>query len=98
MVKIIVIINLIISLVLLYLAWRIWQLRLQLATIANWFLATEDTTHLLLNKAPEAIGIGQQNIHNLRTKKQALDSQIQQLRQIISVLILSRQVWHRYFR
>ncbi len=98
MVIIIVIINLIISLTLLYLAWQVWQLRLKISTIANWLLGIENTVHLLLYQAPETIGITQKNIHNLRTRKQALDLQIQQLQQILSLLILGRQVWRRYFR
>ncbi|MHC0062732.1 hypothetical protein ACWATR_07370 [Nostoc sp. UIC 10890] len=97
MVILVVIINTLISLTLLYVAWRVWQLKQQLAYIADRLTAYESCTHTALNKAPENIYLSQQNIHNLRQRNQALQIQIQQVRQIISLLLLGRQIWQRYF-
>ncbi|MBN3938505.1 MAG: hypothetical protein V7L21_25885 [Nostoc sp.] len=97
MVILVVIINTLISLVLLYVAWRVWQLKQQLAYIADRLTADESCTNAALNKAPENIYLSQQNIYNLRQRNQALQMQIQQVRQIISLLLLGRQIWQRYF-
>jgi len=98
MVILVIVINTLISLILLYVAWRVWQLKQQLAYIADRLTAYESCTHAALNKAPENIYLSQDNIYNLRQKNQALQMQIQQVRQIISLLLLGRQIWQRYFR
>jgi len=98
MVILVILINTLISLILLYVAWRVWQLKQQLAYIADRLTAYESCTHAALNKAPENIYLSQDNIYNLRQKNQALQMQIQQVRQIISLLLLGRQIWQRYFR
>ena len=98
MVILVILINTLISLILLYVAWRVWQLKQQLAYIADRLTAYESCTHAALNKAPENIHLSQDNIYNLRQKNQALQMQIQQVRQIISLLLLGRQIWQRYFR
>jgi hypothetical protein len=97
MVILVILINTLISLTLFYVAWRVWQLKQQLAYIADRLAAYETCTHVALNKAPENIYLSQQNIYNLRQKNQALQIQIQQVRQIISLLLLGRQIWQRYF-
>ncbi|MEH2374630.1 hypothetical protein [Nostoc sp.] len=98
MVILVMLVNTLISLILLYVAWRVWQLKQQLAYIADRLTAYESCTHAALNKAPENIYLSQDNIYNLRQKNQALQMQIQQVRQIISLLLLGRQIWQRYFR
>ncbi|MEH1968437.1 MULTISPECIES: hypothetical protein [unclassified Nostoc] len=97
MVILVVIINTLFSLLLLYVAWRVWQLKQQLAYITDRLTAYESCTHTALNKAPENIYLSQQNIYNLRQRNQALQMQIQQVRQIISLLLLGQQIWQRYF-
>lgn len=98
MVILVIVINTLISLTLLYLAWRVWQFKQQLADIADKLTAYESCTHAVLDQAPENIYLSQQNINNLRQRNQALQAQIQQLRQILSLLLLGRQIWQRYFR
>ena len=97
MVILVVIINTLVSVVLLYVAWRVWQFKQQLAYIADRLTTYESCTNAALNKAPENIYLSQQNIYNLRQRNQALQIQIQQVRQIISLLLLGRQIWQRYF-
>jgi len=97
MVTVVVVINTLISLALLYVAWRVWKLKQRLGRIADRLTAYERRCHAVLNKAPERIYTSKQNIYNLRQKNQALQMQIQQVQQIISLLLLGRQIWQRYF-
>jgi hypothetical protein len=98
MVIVVVAINTLISLILLYAAWRLWKLKKRIARIADRLVVYECHSHLLLHQAPENIYASQQGIHNLRLKNQALQVQIQQVRQIINLLLFAQQIWRRYFR
>ncbi|WP_392530631.1 hypothetical protein [Nostoc sp. C117] len=98
MVILVVVINTFISLILLYVAWQVWQLKQKLGCIADSLTAYESCTHATLHKAPENIYPSQQNIYNLRQRNQVLQMQIQQVQQIISLILLGRQIWQRYFR
>ncbi len=97
MVTVVVIINFLISLILLYIAGRVWQLKKRLANMANRLTAAERRTHTLLDKAPENISRRQQNIHNLRQANESIQVQIQQVRQIFSLLLVGQQIQRRYF-
>jgi hypothetical protein len=97
MVTIVVLINTMISLLLLYVAWRIWQLRRWLANIANIFIAADRSSYAVLHEAPKAIYKRQENIYKTRLLNQTLQLQIQQLRQIFGLLLLGQQLWRRYF-
>jgi predicted PurR-regulated permease PerM len=98
MVIVVIVINTFISLILLNVAWRVWKLKQQIAYVADRLTDYERSSHALLHKAPESISTGQGNIHNLRQQNQALHRQIQQVRQVISLLLLGRQIWQRYIR
>ncbi|MEH2160050.1 MAG: hypothetical protein V7K38_03165 [Nostoc sp.] len=98
MVILVILVNTLISLMLFYVAWRVWQLKQQLAYIADRLTIYETCTDAALNKAPENIYLSQENIYNLRQKNQALQIQIQQVRQIISLLLQGQKIWRRYFR
>ncbi|MFH7031031.1 MAG: hypothetical protein ACHBN1_38215 [Heteroscytonema crispum UTEX LB 1556] len=95
MVKNVVLINTLISLILLSVAWRVWQLRLRLAKITNALTKYERCYYGILHKAPAAIYTMQQNIKNLRSPNQGLQLQIQQVRQIVSLLSMGQQFWRR---
>lgn len=97
MVMVVVVINTLISGVLLYVAWRIWQLKQRIGRIADKLAVYERCTHAVLYQAPENIYTSQQKIENLRQKNQALQVQIQQVRQILNLLVLGRQIWRRLF-
>lgn len=98
MVTLVVTINILISLMLLFVAWRVWQLKKRIALLSDSLLHYERCSHNLLYKAPENIYLGQQNILNLRQSNQSLQIQIQQVRQIVSLLLLGRRNWGRYIR
>ncbi|MFQ4142138.1 hypothetical protein [Chlorogloeopsis sp. ULAP02] len=98
MVQIVVVINMLISAILLYIAWRVWRLRLRCTRITNWFILAERRSHAVLRNAPEAIYISQYQIQNLRQTNQVLEIQLQQLRQIVSLLVVGQRIWRRYLR
>lgn len=97
MVTVVVMINMLISLMLLYVAWQVWKLKQKLAKIADRLIAAERSTYVVLHGAGEAIYKSQGNIHNLRRKNQPQQLQIQRVRQILSLLVGGQQVWRRYF-
>ncbi|MBW4645664.1 MAG: hypothetical protein KME23_22200 [Goleter apudmare HA4340-LM2] len=97
MVTVVVIINTLISLILLYVAWRVWKLKQRLGRIADRLTAYERRSYAILYPAPDKIHTSEQKIHNLRQKNQALQVQLQQVRQIISLLLLGQQIWRRFF-
>jgi hypothetical protein len=98
MVILVVTINTFISLILLYVALQVWQLKQRLASVADTLTAYEICTHTTLHEAPENIYLNQQYIYNLRQRNQILKIQILQVQQIISLIVLGRQIWQRYFR
>lgn len=93
MVTTVVVINTLISLGLLYIAWRVWKLKLWLGKVADKLTVYERNTHAVLYQAPENIAMGQQKIHNLRQRNQKLQLQITQIRQIINLLLLGKRYW-----
>lgn len=97
MVILVVVINTLISLILLCVAWRVWQLKQEIGKIADRFTHYERCSHAVLYTAPEKISAAQQNIYHLRQGNQRLEAQIQQVRQIVSLLFLGRQVWRHSF-
>ena len=97
MVILVVAINTLISLVLFYVAWRVWKLKQLLRIITDRLSYYESCSHTLLYAAPEKISSAQQSIYNLRQKNQRLEVQIQQIRQIVSLLFFGRQIWRRSF-
>ena len=97
MVTTVVVINTIISLLLFYIAWRVWKLKQWIGCIADKLNAYERHTHAVLYKAPENIEISQQKIYSLRQGNEKLQVQIQQVRQIISLLLLGKRFWGRSF-
>ena len=97
MVIAVVVINTLISWILLYAAWRIWKLKQRIGQIADRLAAYERCSHAVLYKAPENIYTSEQNLVHLRQKTQALQRQIQQVRQILNLLVVGRQIWRRLF-
>ncbi|HYW19801.1 MAG TPA: hypothetical protein VE956_10910 [Nodularia sp. (in: cyanobacteria)] len=93
----VVVINTIISLILFYIAWRVSKLKQWIGRIADKLNTYERHTHVVLYKAPENIDISQQKIYSLRQGNQMLQVQMQQVRQIISLLLLGKRFWGRSF-
>lgn len=97
MVSIVVMINTFISLILLYIARRVWKVKQRLANITNRLTAAERWTHAVLDNASANISRRQQNIYNLRQANQSIQIQVEQVRQILSLLLVGQQIYGRYF-
>ncbi|HEY9607433.1 MAG TPA: hypothetical protein V6C85_37960 [Allocoleopsis sp.] len=92
MLQIVIGINILISLLCLYVAWRVWKLRRALAIAANVVASFERNTYLTLHGAPQAIYNGQLGVRGLRERYQQLDRQLQQVQQALTVLTLLQRV------
>ncbi|MBD2438188.1 hypothetical protein [Nostoc sp. FACHB-110] len=93
MVTLVVIINTLISLMLLFIAWQIWQIKQRIALITDRLNFYEQCSYAFLSQAPINLEISQRNINNLRQGNQSLQLKIQQVQQIVSLLLLA----NRYF-
>jgi len=93
MLTVIIVINLLISLLCLSVAWRVWKLRRQLATVADILRAAERSTYTVLHKAPNFIHQRQSGVHGLRERSQQLELQLQKIKQVLILLGLAQRVW-----
>ncbi|AFY44957.1 hypothetical protein [Nostoc sp. PCC 7107] len=98
MVTVVVIINILISLLLFYIAWQIWRLKRRIAFITDRLTFYEKCSQTLLSQTPQNLDISQQNLHNLRLNNQSLQFKIQQVRQIVNLLLLGQRLGKRYVR
>ncbi|MEA5550997.1 hypothetical protein VB713_08400 [Anabaena cylindrica UHCC 0172] len=97
MVTVVVLINILISLILLYVARQVWRIKQKLGIIADRLNSYERVSHSVLFTAPESIYTGYQEIYNLRQKHQKVKLQIQQIQQILNLVVLGRKIWQRSF-
>lgn len=95
MVTVVVVINLALALMLLYVAWRVWQLRLRLARVADKIGAIERKLNAVLPVAPDAISTGRLAIHKLRQGNQPLDLELLRVQQVLTLLGIGQQIWQR---
>jgi hypothetical protein len=89
----VVILNLLITLGCLLVAFRMWKLQQTLARATNTLEAAERRVHRVLYRAPEAIRRGQVGIYQLRQTVHQLEPQLQQARQVLMLLSLGRSLW-----
>ena len=86
MVTIVVVLNVLISLVCLYVAWQVWNLRRTLVAVVDALTIAERNTYAVLHGAPNAIYKGQLGVHGMRERYQQLELQLQQVQQVLTVL------------
>ena len=95
MIFLIIAVNLSISLLNIYIAIRIWQLRILTARITAILNNYENYFHLVLSIAPKVIGRGQNNIELARQRYQTLQLQAVEIKQLIWLLSQSYQIWRK---
>lgn len=95
MIFLIIAVNLSITLLNIYIAIRIWQLRIIIARITTILINYERYFNLLLQVAPRMIYQGQQNISQARQQYQLLQLQAAKIRQLFWVINQSYQIWRR---
>ncbi|MBD2567424.1 hypothetical protein H6G59_05815 [Anabaena lutea FACHB-196] len=97
MVILVILINILISVILLYIAIKMLQIRHKLAMVTDTLTDYERATQATLHIVPESIYTGQQEIYNLRQINQRLELQIQQVQQIFNLILLGRKIWQQSF-
>ena len=95
MLFLIIAVNLSISLLNLYIAIRIWQLRILTTRINAILINYERYFNLVLSVAPRVIYRGQNNIYLTRQRYQLLQLRASQIRQLILLLNQSYRIWRR---
>jgi hypothetical protein len=93
MLTVVVVLNVLISLICLYVAWRVWNLRRALAAAADVLTIAERNTYAVLHGAPNAISNGQVGVQGLRERYQQLEVQLQKVQQVLTLLGLGQSVW-----
>ena len=92
MLAIVIIFNFLISLLCLYIAWRVWHLRQVLAATTDMMIAAERSVHKVLKQAPDAIAKGEMGAYRLQKIYQRLELQIKQVQQVLMLLGLVNSV------
>ena len=95
MLFLIIAVNLSISLLNLYIAIRIWQLRILTTRINAILINYERYFNLVLSVAPQVIYRGQNNIYLTRQRYELLQLRVSQIRQLILLLNQSYRIWRR---
>jgi len=93
MLTVVVVLNVLISLLCLYVAWQVWNLRRVLAAATTALILAERNTHNILGGAPAAISQGQIGVSGARESYQQLELQLQKLQQVLTLLSLVQRVW-----
>ena len=93
MLTFVVIFNLFITLLNLWIIWKIFQMRRVLRRITATLAHIEQRAHAVLNPAPELILRGQTGTHYLRERYLVLEQQLHQLNKILSLLRLGYKLW-----
>ena len=88
MIFLIIAINLLITLINIYLAVKMLQLRKILIKTTNILLRCERKIHILLSSTPQIILQSRNNLNSLQQRYYLLQVQIQKIRKVISILSL----------
>jgi uncharacterized membrane protein YraQ (UPF0718 family) len=96
MVTLIVIINILISVILLYIARKIWQIREKIIILTDSLNSCERDNIAIFRRFIENIYTEEEKIYHLRQQYQNLKRQIQQVQQIIKLIIIGRKIWQKY--
>lgn len=95
---IVIALNLLISLLCLFVAWRVWRLQVLLSRVADVLVRAELKTHAILDKAPHTIIKGQRGTSALQQRYRSLMNQVRQVQQILAIVSLVLRVGPRASR
>ncbi len=88
----VLIVNLFLSFLNFYIAFRLWKLRRRLERVTEAFSRLEGCIQQIFSPAPEIILQGQQNTHNLRESYRKLLLQLVPLEQMLLFISLARRM------
>ncbi|MBD2482239.1 MULTISPECIES: hypothetical protein [Planktothrix] len=91
----VIIINILISLVCLYIARKIWLFTLMINRLEKRLILMERNTRFVLERAPNFIDYGQQGSAQLRQNYKQLQRQLQQLNQAMALVSFAVRFWPR---
>lgn len=92
MIFLIIAVNLSITLLNIYIAIRIWQLRQLIARITTIIISYEGYFNTVLRVAPQVLDRGQNNIYLARRRYQILQLQVAKIKQLIWLFIQSYRI------
>lgn len=91
----VLVINLLISLLCFYIAWKAWQMKKVLDRVERTVTIMEKNTYNFLTRTPDFLAKGEKSSRQLRKQYRQLEAQIQQLQQILGLLTLGGRLWRR---
>ncbi|WP_254563622.1 hypothetical protein [Oscillatoria sp. HE19RPO] len=91
----VIIINVILSLVFFFVAWRLRKLKQTMNRVTQSILNADRVTYDVLHGTPAALAKGELGTRNLRTRYQQVELQLLRLRQIVQLLSLGQAAWLR---
>ncbi|MGA7934707.1 MAG: hypothetical protein WCA35_14275, partial [Kovacikia sp.] len=86
MLTLVLILNGLIGLGCLLIAWQLWMLKNRFARAADILISVEKSVHRVLHGAPGYIGRGQSGTHRLRHNLKQLEPQLQRIQQMMTLL------------
>ncbi len=92
MITVVIVLNVLISLLCLYVAWYLWNLRRALAVAADVLTLFDRDTHNVLHRAPNAISQGQFGVRAMRGNYRQLETQLKQIQQVLALLSLVQRL------
>ncbi|MEO0836453.1 MAG: hypothetical protein AAFY16_10825 [Cyanobacteria bacterium J06642_3] len=95
MIFLIIAVNLSITLLNIYIAMRIWQLRSLITKITAILINYDKYFNISLKTAPEVIDQGRHNIEQIRHRYQLLRLQTARIKQLFWVINQSYQIWRK---
>jgi hypothetical protein len=98
MIVFLIVVNLLITLLNLYLALKIWKLRQILIQVTDALTQCEKNAHVMLYLAPKLLRRSQNNICLCKKKYQKFQLQIEKIRQLLILLLWLFKIYQRQSR
>ncbi|PZV11688.1 MAG: hypothetical protein DCF22_13950 [Leptolyngbya sp.] len=95
MVQFVVITNVVLGLICLRLAQRLWQLKLKLTKIAGSILGVEQYFYRLLYNAPTKLNKATVSVNRARYGYQGLEQKLQKIQKFLALLNLGQSFWRQ---
>lgn len=95
MLAIALVINTLIGVTCLVVAWQLWLLKARLAQVTHTLSAIERNVFNILHPAPETILKGQVGVRSLRESYKTLGPKLERIERSLSLLKFALSVWQR---